>query len=120
MKKYKYEQYDYSGIDGCEPRFNSWTSATIFYEPIRDEGMRGGWEVTLQPPTEVSFVPTYVSTNDSARTTVKKKQSNSNSIAKFYNDWIALHNEYKKRREEERAKYFKRKNYFKSLRSKKR
>lgn len=116
MKKYKYEQYDYSGIDGCESRFNSWTSATIYYEPIRD----GGWEITLQPPTEVSFVPTYTSTNDSARTTVKKRQSGSSSITKFYTDWIALHNEYKSRREEERAKYFKRKNYFKSLLSKKR
>ena len=120
MKKYKYEQYDYSGIDGCEPRFDSWASATIFYEPIRrDYGLGGGWEVTLQPPTEVSYTST-ASTNDSARTTVKKRQSGSSSITKFYTDWIALHNEYKSRREEERAKYFKRKNYFKSLRSKKR
>ena len=107
MKKFKYEKYDYSNIDGCRSKYDEWFYSTTIYEPMRS----GGWEMTFTaPPTEMSYRPTYTSTNESKRWDTFKPRHLSN----VYENWMKL------REERRKASYFKKVNYFRKINAKRR
>lgn len=106
--KFKYEQYDYSDIDGCHNKYSEWFSSATVYEPIRDGSFE--WEMRLTPPAEVSFRPSYASTNESKRwSTSKSRQVGKSAMIKFYDDCLSL------RQKARQTEYFKRINYFKKM-----
>jgi len=98
------------------------TTNDTTYEPIMDNGMRGGWEVTLTPPPAPIVEEGTIATTSTASTYVSN--SNDNSTENMLNEWIRLHNEWRNRRMEtvnnkKSISYWKKCNFLKNLRNKK-
>ena len=95
MKKFKYEKYDYSNIEGCCDRWTVWNQKNVVYEPIRDLG----WEIRFTLPNEVR------ESAASTAATYKGRKVGATSVNKLYTEWLSLHDREIKIREK-KAKFF--------------
>lgn len=89
------------------------TTDDTTYEPIRDNGMPGGWEVRLTPPVTVTETPL----TDAAGTYTPREEKTTETPRYHHHSLYPHYTDIERVRKEKNKAYWKKCNFFKNIRN---
>lgn len=89
------------------------TTDDTTYEPIRDNGMPGGWEVRLTPPVTVTETPL----TDASGTYTPHEEKTTETPRYHHHSLYPHYTDIERVRNEKNKAYWKKRNFFKNIRN---